>query len=280
MKPLFTLLGMLLIWHAASAQNPLPDSDQLNAFHDSKTMVVLEGGLFSAYNIAMKETMNDLWTITPFEFIDGNRFEDLMADSTYSFLMVTYSRFERDRSSRRYSFLNLLLGSDVESLSELPEFGHIPLTYYGDEDEGYSYKLKFLVAFLQDRVQALKDEPDINAMKSLNYYNKNASLVKEHTLYLVEEDIEPELRSPDALRDYYPYPVEIVTAEELEEIITGSTAPILFLHKVGPRGMHSEGWTFKMIFDTAGNLYYYDRHTINSRKPNALLSSDLKRIAR
>jgi len=268
------------MWLYGHAQNPLPDTEQLNAFLNSKTMVVLEGGLFSAFSIEIKAVMKEHWTITPYDFIDGNELEELMTDGSYSFLMITYSRFERDRSARRYSFLNLLLGSDVGSLSELPEFGHVPLTYYGDDDEQYVYKLEFIVKFLQDRIQTLRDEPDINAMRFLNYYNKNTPAIKEHTLFLSEGDLDPALRSAETIKQYYPHPVQIVTSEELEEIITTRDSPIWFLHKVGPQNLNSEGWTFKMIFDTDGRLYYYDKHTINSRRPNAFLSSDFKRIAR
>ena len=74
--------------------------------------------------------------------------------------------------------------------------------------------------------------------------------------------------------------MEIVTSEKLEELVSSGGSPILFLHKVGPQNLNSEGWTFKMIFDTEGTLYYYDKHNIKPNRPNAFLASDFKRISR
>ncbi len=262
------------------AQNPLPSEIQIEGFLNSKTLVVLDGGLFSAYNIEIKDVMEKYWDITTYDFIEQDEFEERMTDSSYSFLMPTYSRFERDKSGRRYTFLNLLLGSNVKSISELPEFGHVPLTYTDDEDEIYVYKLRYMVQFLQRRVKELKNEDKVNAMKYLTYYNKNANLIKNYTLYIAEHDLSSNIRSESVIKKEYPYEIKIMNHEELEDALATAEDLVLFTHKAGPESKNSEGWAFKLIFGTDGTLYYYNKHNIKPKKPNGFTSSDFKRIGR
>ncbi|MDX2443616.1 MAG: hypothetical protein QNK30_07420 [Bacteroidales bacterium] len=262
------------------AQAPLPTEADIDAFYNSKTLVVLEGGLFSSYNVYIKEEIGKYWKITPFEIISEQEFDEKKTDNSYSFLVVTQTRFERDRDGVNYTFLNLLLGADVSAISEMPEFGSIPLSYTGVENENYSYKLGIMIKFLQNRVEEFKKNPNVPAMKPLKYYNKNSSQIKTNTLYLLEGDLTPKVQQPKDIMKYYPYDFKIVTTDELSAIVSNDESAY-FLHCVGPETSQREGWSFKMIFGIQdGNLYYYGIHTISAKKPGGFLDSDFKRIAK
>jgi len=279
MKRTSLLYLLSLVFASLSAQAPMPTTADIDAFYKSKTLVVLEGG-FSSYDIYIKEEIAKYWNITPFETISQQEFEEMRTDNNFSFLVVTETRFERDREGVNYTFLNLLLGADVPTIAEMPEFGSLPLAYTGVENENYSYKIGIMIKFLQNRVEGLKESTNVAAMKQLKYYNKDSKKIKTNTLYLFKEDLAPNVQESTKILKYYPYDFKMVTNDELAKVV-GDDENAYFLHCVDPELTQREGWSFKLIFGIRdGGLYYFGRHTISEKKPGGFLDTDFKRIAK
>jgi len=99
MKSIFTLLFLLLASPALFAQGPFPTEEQMKAFVESKTLVVLEDDPFSVFNAVIKKAVKEVWTITPYEFVTYDEFRKNKKDPAYSFLMLTSTAFEKDRDS-------------------------------------------------------------------------------------------------------------------------------------------------------------------------------------
>lgn len=278
-KYIILLLSMCSPFYFAKAQSKLPEKNEIVWFFNSKTGIVLENGFSSFYNAYIKDAVKENWKITPYEFIKTDEFEKRMTDSSYSFLVLTNTHFERDKADADYNFINLLLGKKgVKNITEMPEMGSLPLSYTDNEDDDYSYKLSVMIEFLQSRAGLMKERPDFLSMRYLKYYNKNTPEIKLKTLWVLEKNLAPEINSLDKIRKTYPYEIKIVTEEELEDAIA-KKKDYLFLHCVMPEEKGKEGWTFKMIFGIAdGRLYYYNKHTISSKKPAGLLKSDLKKM--
>lgn len=280
MKRNLILVILLSFFSSLYGQPVLPATAEVNAFFNSKTLIVYEGSMFSPYNIYIKEMVEQYWKITPFEFIDYNEFEENMTDSTLSFLVLTDTRFERDKSGIHYNFINLLLGANVKSITEMPEIGSLPLSYSDGSEEKYYYKLKVIIRFLQNRAKELRDQPVTSSMKYLKYYNKNRHKIKLNTLLIVENDLSYEAGSAEVISKYYPNTIRVISDDELEKAISDDK-DALFLHYVGPEENKSKGWAFKMIFGISnGQLYYYNRHTISDKKPSGFLLDDFKRISK
>jgi hypothetical protein len=49
----------------------------------------------------------------------------------YSFIVLTQTNFDKDKSHGLYNFINLLQGKDVNKLAEMPEICAIPLSFAG-----------------------------------------------------------------------------------------------------------------------------------------------------
>ena len=96
MKKINLLLLISLLSITTFAQAPFPTKRNMELFMKSKTLVVLEPTMFSDFNIYIKKTIEDYWKITPFEFIEFKEFEEKKTDSTYSFLVLVQTTFERD----------------------------------------------------------------------------------------------------------------------------------------------------------------------------------------
>jgi len=77
------------------------------------------------------------------------------------------------------------------------------------------------------------------------------------------------------------YKVNIASESEIEQAIKGEIENVVVLHRVGPGTSEDAGRCYKMLFGTDDSqMYFYNYHTINPKRPDGLLSRDLKRLCR
>jgi hypothetical protein len=278
-----TLLGLVLIAAAFSlnGQAPFPNKDEIKQFTQSKTCVVLEENQLSTYNVYIKQAVKAFWTITPYEFIEVSEFNVRRLNPEYSFIVLTQTNYQKDKSGTFYNFINLLQGKKGSKLGEMPEICAIPLSCVDDEDIEYSYKLGAILLFMQKHAGMISDDPSLTGRKYLKYYNKNIPEVAGKTILVQKEDLAPEISTIEEIRAIYPNKIEIVTEADIMKAITDKTPNTLILHKVGPADDEKAGYCFKMLFGTDdSDLYYYNQHLIDKSNPDGLLPADLKRLSK
>lgn len=276
---LFNLL--LLAFSASNAQAPFPGRTEIRQFTESTTCVVFESDPFSPFNQYIKQAMNEFWTITPFEFISGEEFESRRSDPAWSFILVTETTFDRDKTNSAFYFINLLLGKEVKKLGEMPEICAVPLAFAGEEDLEYGYKLGAILMFMQGHARLISEEPSATGRRFLTYYNKNVPEVADKTILVVQEDLSPAISTSDRIKAITSLRIEIVEEEEIIKAVREKAPNTLILHKVGPPAGRNAGYCFKMLFGTDDSeMYYYNQHRIDRNNPNGLLPSDLKRLSR
>jgi hypothetical protein len=264
-----------------SGQAPFPSKDEIKQFTASKTCVVLEEDQFSSYNSFIKKAVNDYWKITPFEFIAVKDFNVRRLNPAYSFIVLTQTNFEKDKTAGLYNFVNLLQGKNVNKLGEMPEICAVPLSFAGEDDLEYSYKLGAILSFMQKHARMISDDPSLTGRKYLKYYNKNIPSVRSKTILVKQEDLVPEIASIERIKAIYDGRIEIVTEEDIVSAIDNKTPNTLILHKVGPVGDRNSGYCFKMLIGADdSDMYYYNQHMIDKANPNGLLPADLKRLAK
>ena len=281
MRTLFFSLVYFIPFLILSGQAPFPDKDEIKQFDASKTCVVLEDDPFSSYNIYIKEAVKACWKITPYEFISVKDFNVRRFNPAYSFLVITQTNFDMDKSHGLYNFLNLLQGKDVNKLAEMPEICAIPLSFAGVSDLIYSYKLGAIVSFMQKHAQKISDDPSLSLRKYLKDYNQNIPGIKNRTILVEQDDLTPEISTIAKIKRIYSGNIEIVTDDEIIKAIENKTPGTVILHKVGPIGDRDSGYCFIMLIGTDDSeLYYYNLHMVDRANPNGLLSADLKRLER
>lgn len=270
------LFSVLLI----SAQAPFPNKDEIKQFEASKTCVVLEDDPFSVYNSYIKDAVKSFWKVTPYEFIDVAEFNVRRLKPEYSFIVLTQTNYEKDKSNGLFNFINLLQGKKVNKLGEMPEICAIPLSFAGEDDFDYGYKLGAILAFMQKHAQMIAADPSLTGRKYLKFYNKFIPDVKNKTILVRQEDLSPQIATMDEISALYKNKIEIVSEEEIIKAIENKSPGVVILHKVGPAGNKSSGYCFKMLIGTDdANLYYYNQHVIDKSNPDGLLPADLKRLA-
>ena len=107
-----------------SAQKIVPTEKDVNAFFNTKTMVVLLDNPLLEYNVIIKKVMEQEWTITDYEFINFKQFEELRKDPQYSFLYMSQVRFENDKTDAMYRFLLLSMGGDYLQKDQMPDISY------------------------------------------------------------------------------------------------------------------------------------------------------------
>jgi hypothetical protein len=276
------LLAFLIIFPLAiKSQAPFPSGEEIKQFMASKTCIVLEDDPFSSFNSFAKEAVKSFWTITPYEFITIEEFNKRRIDPAYSFIVLTQTNFERDKTGGLFNFANLIQGKKVSKLSDNPEICAVPLSFAGEDDIEYGNRLGIILAFMQKHAKLISEDPSLTGRKYLKYYNINAPEVVNKTILVKEEDLSPDISTIDAIKAIYPFPLKIVSEEEIVKAINEKTPNTLILHKVGPVGDNKAGYCFKMLIGVDDSqMYYYNQHLYKTDSPNGLLESDLKRLAR
>jgi hypothetical protein len=263
----------------AQNQTPFPSKDEIKQFMSSKTCVVLEADPF--YNAYIKEAVKDFWNITPYEFIEVKEFNIRRLDPAYSFIVLTETNFDRDKSGSVFNFINLLQGKKVDKLVEVPEICAVPLSFMGVDDNEYGYKLGIILSFMQKHARMISEDPSLTGRRYLRYYNKNIPEVIKKTILVKKEDLSPGISTIKSIKAIYPHDIKIVSEDDIRDAIAGKAPNTLILHKVGPVGNWKTGYCFKMLIGSDdAEMYYYNYHLIDVKNPNGLLESDLKRLAR
>ena len=278
-----TLIAILMIFSTVllTGQAPFPSKDEIKQFTKSKTCVVLEDDQFSSYNAFIKKAVKAFWTITPYEFIEVTDFNVRRLNPEYSFIVLTQTNFEKDKSNSLFNFVNLLQGKNVNNLGEMPEICAVPLSFAGEDDLEYSYKLGAILSFMQKHAQMISDDPSLTGRKYLKYYNKYIPEVLNKTILVKQEDLVSEIATIDKIKAIYINKIEIVTEDDIVKAIENKTPNTLILHKVGPMGDKNSGYCFKMLIGSDdAKMYYYNQHKIDKGNPNGLLPADLKRLAK
>jgi hypothetical protein len=280
-RNLFLIAGLILTLGTSFGQDYIPSRDDISAFFNTKTMVVLQDNPLLEYNQVIKDVMKQEWNITAYDFISMKEFEELRKDPKYSFLYMTMVTFDNDKTDATYRFIHLSLGGDYYRINQMPDIASVPLAYYNVEEDNYIYKLALLVRFIQNHALLIKEQPEIVSANVFKHYNDNIKDIKTKTLYLLEEELSKEVNSAARIKKVYPYKFQIVSKEDITEAIKNRDENVVFLHKVGPGLTKMDARCYKVVVGAAdAKFYYFDYHRINDNKPDGLLESDFKRMAK
>jgi hypothetical protein len=274
MKGIF-ILSFVLISIYAAANPPLATKQQIGMFKNSKTCVVLDGGM-SFYNTPIKAAVQKYWKSTEYEFIDQAEFDKRKTSTKFSFLVMMDGAYDKDPGGVSYNYMSLVLGDASGNLTKMPEFCSVPISYSGDNDADYEYIIPIIIKFMQIHVKNLEKDRLPISLNGLRYYNKTGFAQK--VLLLNKEKITSEVDTPEKINAVIPNKVMLLTTADIQKEIIANTANILIHFHVGPAQDAGAGKCFEMLFDTDGNLYYYNFRKITNDNPDGLNLNDLNKI--
>ena len=266
--------------HAQTARKvTYADKKQIEDFFNSKTMVVLDANPLIGYNIVVADAVKKYWTITPYEIITSDQFEQVCNNPELSFIFLSKVQLEKDKEEVYYLYMNIVMGAKVKDITDMPELLSLPLAYTGVDEDNYVDKLPLMVRFAQIHLNNLKTARNPRTMYNLKYYNYDSKLLKDKTLLVKESDLSEEVNTLEKIQKEYPGKVKIVTSEELIKAIEEKTPDTAVLHQVGPGEDENKGRSYREVFGTDdAMLYYYNHQTITQRRPAGMLARDFRVI--
>lgn len=281
MRAIVVALGLLVgVVMGLRAQSAGQVQD-LEHFFATTTYVVLDNNPMSEWNMKMQEHAKQHWHITPLKFINDSQFEQLRKDMDKSFIVRMKFRFPKDKVKANYIYFSIVNGAAVRSMTDMPEICSVPLGYETADQSSWAYKLGSLLQFAQKHIKKLQEDPSIMGQNVLQYYNKNISDMKGKELWVVQEDLAPEVRSLSSIRKVYDGVVRIVTAEDIEKAINDRREDVVYLHKVGPERSNVKARIYKCLIGAGDDkFYYFDYHMMSKRKGDGLLKEDFRRLDR
>jgi hypothetical protein len=281
MKKLISFFAAVVIVIPLFSQEYLPTREDLEKFLQTKTFVVLDRNPLNTYDAEIEEAMKNEWTLTEYDFVKYEEFEEIRKNPDYSFLMLVNVTFEKDKLNAVYKFLNLSLGGNYYSMSQMPDLVSVPVAYRNVEEDSYNYKLGILVRFIQNHIKLIYEHPELVSSNIFKHYNDNKGDVKQKNLYLITDELEKSVNSAARISKVYPYNFTLVTREDIKDAITNKDDQVVFLHKVGPEGTRLNARCYKILIGAGdASFYYFDYHMIDDKRPDGFLEKDFKKIAK
>ena len=260
----------------AGANPRLATKLEIGQFLNSTTCVVVEDGI-NAFNLFVREAVEDHWEITEYEFIDLQEFEARRHDPSYSFLMLIKGAYDKDPRGVSYDFITLVLGNETGEISEMPELVTLPLAYSDDPAPDYGFAVPAIVNFIQHHVRKLQERRLLIAILGLKYHHFGKDF-EDKTLLLNESFMAPGVDSREEIEAVYPYDFRLVTLDQIRKKVDAEADSTLFLFHLGPSQESSAGQCFEMIFDTGGRLLYYRYRDVTNEDPDGFTEGDFRRI--
>ncbi len=259
--------------------------DELARFKKTKTIVFKESNMLLMYNQKIKKAVDKHWEITPYEFkkFNNDEFEQLRLDTNLSFLIMNDSYIPRDKTRAVYKFLNLTLGGDYELEKQMPTISGLPIAYAEVEEDTYAYKLGLVLRFIQEHVKVSMENPDINkSKKMLKYYRNELTTIADKTLYVLKEELGPDVNTMKEIKSVYPYDVKIATKEEIKKVIDKRDKNAVILHQVGPKSSKRKARCWNVVMGAYdAKLYYFNFHMIKrGKRPEGFLYKDFKKLSK
>lgn len=269
------ILSFGLLFLKANGNPPLATKQQIGMFKNSKTCVVMDAGV-SFYNTPVKEAVQKFWKSTEYEFIDQAEFNKRKTSTKYSFLVMMDGAYDKDPGGVSYRYMSLVLGDASGNLTKMPEFCSVPISYSGDNDADYEYVIPLVVKFMQIHIKNLEKDRLPISLNGLRYYNKTG--FKDKTLLLNKDKMAGNADTPEKIKTVIPNKVRLLGSEEIQKEIISNPANTLFHFHVGPSQNAGAGRCFEMLFDSDGNLYYYNFRKITNENPDGFNLNDLNNI--
>ena len=260
------------------SQKKMASNTDFKDFLKTETLVVLHEDPFSGFDNTMRTCMKEFWNITPYKFISRKEFETEKSNKKYSFIVFSEVRQKKGSHIYKYNLLNLILGGKAVDLNEMTDLIDVPLSYIKADQSHYLYKMGGVLLFMQYFVNYNIKHPDTKLSKMVK---KISGQVKDKELWLIKDELASDVNTVKKIKKYYPYTVKIVSKEDIKEAIKQRNKNVIFLHKIGPEKTAGQGRCWKFVVSAKDGIpLFYASKKVNSKKPDAFLKKDFKKLAK
>lgn len=245
--------------------------DNLRQLKSTKTYIVLEGNMFSEFNVNIKEAAEKYWKITPYEIISQFQFNKMRTtESGCSYLTLVDGTYTLGKSTLKVNLLTLVLGDKSGKVDKMREIISIPLATYNedDESESYGYKLAGIIKAMQYLLDTL-GHTNISTNDLKMFMRTHRRDLQEQTLLLTTGDVAANINTPARLKEVYNSKFAFVDEDRIEEAINKDERKA-FVHSVGKPG----NWSFFVVISCADGKILYGNFRQSKDAKNIGLTAD------
>lgn len=240
-----------------------------------KTMkVVLSGNAFA--DQAIREAMNNTWSLSPFEFCSFDEFNSLKTSDEYYFMIPVKARY-RNETAPGIMMLCIVKGKPgAKSVNDMVDIVSMPACPADIPSGRENAMLAGLVDIMQGYIQKSMQ----NGFKGLGAYTRPLYSASRRRTVVCEDDVCEALTDKN-LAKFRKKGIEITDDATADSLFLDGGARTLVSYVVAPSdpGKGSFCWKF-MIDAKTHELYYFRKHKISRPEMSGFLKSDLAKLCR
>lgn len=273
-RSLLTILA-LSICLLSSAQAKVQTKQYILSDFQEKTMkvVLTEDEMLDA---ALRESMQQTWHFSPYEFCSPQEFEQVKALEDYYFLTLTDTKFGSEPQAGIRSFV-VFKGKEgaKEGLDGLYKVVGIPFCGAAEISPAQISVLPVYICVLQDEIQKITKR----AINLGNGVQVAPDLFKgkwDKTILVQKEDLSFDLGF-SMEETYKRENILFVDQQEIDDAIQQGREKTLVAYVVKSANDGKSAVSYTLLFNTEDHsLVYLNRHKVNEKAPMGLLQSELR----
>ena len=246
-------------------------------FSEKRTMVVVNETDFTDLSIA--DAVKSGWRISLYELCSVEKFNKIMTDTNYYFLLRVEGKFRKEREAN-LEFLTLVKGSPEahNGIEKMDEIVSMPLQPVGDESGKAFILMPALINIMQEHILNVSDDI-LKAYVGNSFYSNRVDGIGDKVLMIERGDIGSNI-SDQEIVNLFGENIVLSDPDEIANALSNAKEGAVAGFTVSPSGNGSRGYSYKMLIDTRTHeLIFYRRHRISSRNPAGFTLEDLRRIS-
>lgn len=225
---------------------------------------------------ALKQSVTNAWTISPYEFCSGEEFQKIKTDNKYYFLIVVKGQ-QRKEAEPGIDLLTFVKGGEGadKSINDMFEVVTFPFRSAEDPSGREFLMLPAFLTIMQEHAIGLTSS-EVKAYSSLGATDSKKLRMKQ--IYFCEDDFAPQvdektIKSLD--EDIF------VEGDDIDpdDVFAEGKFNAVVSYVVAPTEPVTGSVCYKLLIGADDhNLYWYKKHRITSKQGAGFLDSDLKAI--
>lgn len=274
----WTLVIVLLSLKNVFSQELVPDQKLLQAFYKTKTCFVLYKDSVEGYDNAIEWIAKKVWRTTPYELISAEDYEKNKKNPKFSFVTVECIPIKIKDKTMKVDHLVLSMPTKDKKAESLITLVKFPLAYEQMKNKSYLYKIPAILMFFQTYLEYISTHSEIKTFEDyLKYCNGFNTEVGEKELWVLKEDIDPEL-TEERLSEIYEGEIKIVTEGELQENIRKQALDFSFVHRISSNKPTYENVCKLYVLTADGACLFFTEFISNEKNPCYLRQEHLKKF--
>lgn len=252
--------------------------DDLKNFSAKTTQVVVQGNS-SLDDLMLMNAIKNHWHLSPYEFCNMEKFEEIKTDTNYFFLMKVDGQFSKEHEPAM-EFLTLVKGSEKASggLDKMPEVLSLPYRPLNDDSgDSFEYLAPFINIIQAHILKVQRNK--LSAYIGISAYSDGMNGASSKEILFCQDGFNFEV-TQEMLDEDFKGKARLVTKDEIGKALKERRPETLVSVIVAPNVNQRGSYCFKMLISAdTWELYLYRKHKMSGKSGAGFTKEDYKRIA-